>query len=60
MRYVVTGFLQDDCVCGIPARWSWIPLRNGETLLMMHEVMTKSSRFGLPNTDHKQDHRPWL
>ena len=62
VRQVVTGFLQDDCVessasggndlCGIPARRSWIPLQNGEAILMMHEVtfrivnVTKSSRFG--------------
>ena len=33
---------------------------------MMHEVtfrivnVTKSSRFGLSKTDHRQDQRPWL
>ena len=48
VRNVITGFLQNDCVessargcndlCGIPVRWSWIPLQNGEAILMMHEV----------------------
>ena len=76
VRYVVTGFLQDDCVessasggndlCGIPARWAWIPLQNGEAILVMHEVtvhvisVTKPRRFGLTKTDHGQDQRAWL
>ena len=44
----------------------WIPSQNGEAILMMHEVtfrivnVTKSSRFGLSKTDHRQDQRPWL
>ena len=51
---------------GIPARWSWIPLQNGEAILTMYEVtarivnVAKSSRFGLSKTDHRQDYRPWL
>ena len=71
VRYVVTGFLQDDCVessasggndlGGIPARWSWIPLQNGEATLMMHEVtvrvvkVAESSRFGQSESYHGQD-----
>ena len=45
-------------LCGLPARWAWIPLQNGEAILMMHEVtvrivkVTKSGRFGLSKTDH--------
>ena len=74
--YVRSGFLQDDCVessasggndlYGIPARWSWIPLQNGETKLMMHMVtirivnVAKSSRFRQSETDHGQDYRPRL
>ena len=72
----VTSFLIDDCakssagggydLCGIPARWAWIPLQNGETKLMMHKVTVRivnvdeSSRFGLSKTDHGQVYRPRL
>ena len=48
VRNVVTGFLKNNCmelstgsgdnVDGVPARQSWIPLKNRETVLMMHEI----------------------
>ena len=51
VRNMVTGFLQDDCMkssasgghdlCRIPARWSWIPLQNGEVISMMRELTVR-------------------
>ena len=56
VRNVVTGFLKDDCMkssafgsydlCGIPGRWSWIPLQNGAAILMMLEGLCPHCECG--------------
>ena len=48
VRDVITGFLKNNCmklttgsgdnVSRISARWAWIPLKEGKTKLMMHEI----------------------
>ena len=62
VRNMITGFLQDDCMessaTGGNDLWdscelSWIPLQNGEAVLMMHDVTVQQ-------VDHGQDQRPWL
>ena len=47
---------------GVPARRAWIPLKDRETVLMMHEVAvgcvnaSKPVRFGLPKFfDHRKN-----
>ena len=68
MRNMITGFLKNDrmkpstgrCndIGGVPARRAWIPLKNRETVLMMHEITvsgadaTKPVMFGLAKLDH--------
>ena len=64
VRNVITGFFKNNRmelstgrrndIGGVPAGQSWIPLKNRETVLMMHEIavgcinVTKPVRFGLP------------
>ena len=64
---VITGVLENnrmkpsasrcDDIGGVPARWAWVPLKNTETVLMMHEVtvnganVTKPVRFGMAKSD---------
>ena len=49
---------------GVPARQAWIPLKNRETVLMMHEVAiscvnaSKPVRFGVPEFDHGKNQDP--
>ena len=31
-----------DDIGGVPARWAWVPLKNRETILVMHEVTVRS------------------
>ena len=61
---MITGFLKNNRmepsrgrrndIGGVLARWAWVPLKNRETVLMMHEIavgcinVTKPVRFGLP------------
>ena len=61
VRDMITGFLKNNRMelpTGrrnniVPARRSWIPLKNRETVLMMHEIavgcinVTEPVRFGL-------------
>ena len=55
-----------DNVGRISARRAWIPLKEGKTELMMHEIaigcvnVTKPVRFGLPKFDHGKDQGPWF
>ena len=50
----------------VPARWSWIPLQNTESKLVMHEIavgivkVAESSRFGQSESYHGQDNRTRL
>ena len=45
-------------VGGVSARWAWVPLKNWETVLMMHEITVRSInvsepvRFGMDKSDH--------
>ena len=55
---VITGLLKDnrmklsasrcDDIGGVPARWAWVPLKNRETVLMMHEVTVRSISVSEP------------
>ena len=72
----VTGFLKNnrmelstgcrDNIGGVPAGRSWIPLKNRETVLMMHEIavscinVTKPVRFGLTKFDHRKNKGSWF
>ena len=74
LRNMITGFLKNDrmkpstgsCnnIGGILARRAWIPLKNGETVLMMHEIAvsginaTKPVRFGLAKLDNGKNQSP--
>ena len=76
VRYVITGFLKNsrmepstgrrNDIGGVPARRPWIPLKNRETALMMHEIavsyinVTKAVRFGLPKFDHGKNQGLWF
>ena len=67
VRKVITGFLKNNCmklttgsgdnVSRISARQAWIPLKEGKTKLMMHEItvgcinITVPLRFGLTKVD---------
>ena len=50
----------------VPARRPWIPLKEGKSELMVHEIAvncvngTKSVGLGLPKTDHGKNHCPWF
>ena len=69
---VITGFLKSmkpsasrcDDVGGVLARWAWVPLKNKETVLMMHEVTVRSInvsvRFDLAKFDHGENKGPRL
>ena len=77
---VFTGFLKNnrmkpstDRRNGVPARRPWIPLKDRETVLMMHEIavgcvnVTKPLSFGLPKFDYGENQcgelrimRKWL
>ena len=73
---MITGFLKNNRmepstnhrndIGGVPARRAWIPLKNRETVLMMHEVAvscvnaSKPVRFGLPKFDHRKNQGPWF
>ena len=68
---MITGFLQNNrmglptgCgnnVSGMFARWAWVPLKKGETELMMYEVAVsciKTSvpfRFGLTKVNQREN-----
>ena len=49
---MITSFLKNNCmepstggrnnIGGVPARWAWIPLKDRETVLMMHEIAVNS------------------
>ena len=70
MRDMIAGFLKDnrmkpsasrcDDIGGVPARWAWIPLKDSETVLMMHEIAVHSTlvsepvRFDLAKFDHRK------
>ena len=76
VRNVITGFLKNnrmelstgsrDDVGGVPTGRSWIPLKNRETVLMMHEIavnrvnVTESVRFGLPKFDQMKNQGLWF
>ena len=76
VRDMITGFLKNNrmepstCrrnnIGGFPARRSWIPLKNRETLLMMHEIavgcsnVTEPVRFGLTKFDHRKNQGSWV
>ena len=55
-----------DNIGGVPAGQDWIPLKDRETVLMMHEIavncinVTKPVRFGLPKFDHGENQGSWL
>ena len=69
---MVAGFLKDNCmepttggrddVGRISARQAWIPLKEGKTKLMMHEITVgcgngaESVGLGLPKIDHRKNH----
>ena len=73
---MITGFLKNDrmkpsagrCndVGGVPAHRAWVPLKNRETVLMMHEItiscinVTKPVRFGMAKSDHGEYQGPGL
>ena len=74
---VITGFLKNNRmepstgrrndIGGVSVRWAWVPRKNRETVLMMHEVTVRSLNvtepvgFGLVKFDHgeNQDPRFW-
>ena len=68
VRDMITGFLKNNRmepstgrrnnVGGVPAGRSWIPLKNSETVLMMHE--TEPVRFGLTKFDHGKNQGSWF
>ena len=76
VRDVITGLLKNNrmkpsasrCndIGGVPARWAWVPLKNRETLLMMHEVTVRSInvsepvRFDLAKFDRGENQGPRL
>ena len=71
VRDMVAGFLKDNCmkpttggrddVGRISARRAWILLKEGKTILMMHEItvgcinVTLPIRFGLTKFDHRKN-----
>ena len=71
VRNVITGFLKNNCmklatgsgdnVSRISARQAWIPLKEGKTKLMMHEItvgcnnVTNSVRFRLTKVDQRKN-----
>ena len=71
VRDVVTSFLKNNCmklitgsrnnVSRISARRAWIPLKEGKTKLMMHEItvgcikITVPFRFGLTKVDQRKN-----
>ena len=73
---MVAGFLKDNCmkpttsgrddVGRISARPAWIPLKEGKSELMVHEIVVncgngaKSVGLGLPKADHGKNHSPWF
>ena len=73
---LITGILKNnrmklstsrrDDVGGVPARRTWIPLKNRETELVMHEVTVCSInvsmpvRLALPEFDHGKNQGPRL
>ena len=54
----------------MPAGWPWIPLKNRETVLMMHEIAVnvtdqpcqcnRAVRFGLTKVDHRKNQGSWF
>ena len=71
VRDMITGFLKNDRmelskgsrdnIGGVLAGRSWIPLKNRETVLMMHEItvncvnVSEPVRFGLSKFDHSKN-----
>ena len=76
VRNMITGFLKNnrmelstgrrDNIGGFPAGPSWIPLKNRERVLMMHEIavncinVTEPVRFGLTKFDHRKNKGSWF
>ena len=76
VRDMITGFLKNNRmetstgrrnnIGGVPARRSWVLLKNRETVLMMHEIavgcikVTKPVRFGLPKFDYRKNQGKWF
>ena len=73
---MITGLLKNnlmelftgsrDNIGGVPVLRSWIPLKNRETVLMMHEIavnsinVTEPIRFGLTKFDHRKNKGSWF
>ena len=73
---MVAGFLKDNCmepttggrddVGRISARRAWIPLKEGKSKLMVHEIAVscgngaESVGLGLPKIDHRKNHCLWF
>ena len=67
VRNMITGFLKKNSMelstgrRRVPAGRSWIPLKNRETVLMVHEIavnrvnVTEPVRFGLTKIDHRKN-----
>ena len=76
VRNMITGLLKNsrmepstgrrNNIGGVPARGSWIPLKNRETALMMHEIAvgcvnaSKPVRFGITKFDHRANQGSWF
>ena len=76
VRDMATGFLKNNRmepstgrrnnIGGAPARRSWIPQKNRETVLMMPEIavdcvnVTKPVRLGLTKFDHRKNQGSWF
>ena len=65
VRDVITGFLKNNCmklttgsgdnVSRISARRAWIPLKEGKTKLMMHEITVGCIKITVPDKDKDKD-----
>ena len=76
VRDMVAGFLKDNCmksttggrddVGRISARRAWIPLKEGKSELMVHEITIScgngagSIGLGLSKIDHRKNHCLWF
>ena len=76
VRNMITGFLKNNrmepstCrrnnIGGVPARRSWIPLKERKSILMMHKIavgcinVTLPIRFGLTKFDHRKNQLSWF
>ena len=73
---MITGFLKNnrkkpsasrcDNIGWVPARWAWVPPKDKETVLMMHEIavgcidVTKPVKFDLAKFDRGENQGPRL